>query len=80
MTAIKKLTSRRVAYPQLVAALQFRGTLCGTRRSIQKGPSDYRVVCATSGCGGTVRYRTAEEASAVAVRDSARACRTCGAV
>lgn len=57
----------------------FRGTLCGTRRSIRRAPGDYRVVCATCGAGGTVPHRTAEQASAAAVRDSARPCRACGA-
>lgn len=58
---------------------EFRGTLCGTRRTVQRAPNDYRVVCATCGAGGTVLHRTAESASSAAVRDSNRPCRACGA-
>lgn len=52
---------------------------CGTRKAIQRGPRDHRVVCATCDAGGSTRYETREEAIAAAVRLSGRRCRTCGA-
>ena len=51
--------------------------VCGTRAVVEKGPYDYRVVCATCGHGGGTRY-TREAANAAAVRDSNRPC-PCGA-
>ena len=56
-----------------------RGTLCGTRRSYEEKPGDWRVVCATCGAGGSVRHNTRELAGAAAVRDSNKPCRACGA-
>lgn len=52
--------------------------VCGTRAVVRKGLQDYRVVCATCGAGGTVKYAIPEDADRAAVRDSARAC-NCGA-
>ncbi len=53
--------------------------VCGTRRAFRKGPRDFRVVCATCDAGGSVKHATQEGAHSAAVRDSGRACRTCGA-
>lgn len=52
----------------------FRPFLCGTRRTVRKGPNNYRVVCATCDGGGTVRYPTSDAASKAAVRDSNKPC------
>lgn len=53
--------------------------VCGTRSVEQRGPRDFRVVCATCGAGGSVRHDTKKEANSAAVRDSVRHCRACGA-
>lgn len=53
--------------------------VCGTRKTVQMGPSDYRVVCATCGAGGSVKHATQSEASRVAIRDSGKPCHKCGA-
>lgn len=53
--------------------------VCGTRRTVMKKPGDYRVVCATCGAGGTVKYPTHQAAGQAAVANSARPCGTCGA-
>lgn len=56
--------------------------VCGTRATLEhitKFDHDYRVVCATCGAGGTVAYETERAANKAAVRDSAKACQTCGA-
>jgi len=55
-----------------------RVSTCGTRAVIQRGLSDFRVVCATCEAGGSVRHWTRDAASHAAGRDSGRACRTCG--
>lgn len=52
---------------------------CGTRTVIQKGPHDFRVVCATCGSGGTQKFAEKEHANTAAVRTSAARCRSCGA-
>lgn len=69
-------TGERIDFAKIRAR---RFTLCGTRKVIQRGPADYRVVCATCEGGGTVPHRTPELAGAAAVRDSARRCTICGA-
>jgi RecJ-like exonuclease len=69
-------TGKRIDF---AAIREFHRTLCGTRRTEQRGIADYRVVCATCGAGGTVKHTRAENASRACVRDSARACKTCGA-
>jgi len=51
---------------------------CGTRKVVQRGPNDFRVVCATCDGGGTVKHATRESASRAAIRDSAKSCK-CGA-
>jgi hypothetical protein len=58
-----------------------RAFVCGTRKVTERitGDRHYAVVCATCEAGGTVRHRTRESAIAACVRDSGRACRTCGA-
>lgn len=56
-----------------------RDFVCGTRRVKTRGPSDFRVVCATCEAGGSVRHATRQSATSAAVRDSARACAACGA-
>lgn len=53
--------------------------VCGTRAVVKAGPSDFRVVCATCDGGGTVSYPTRGRANDAAIRDSNRACRSCGA-
>ena len=58
--------------------------VCGTRRVIGE-EGNWRVVCATCGAGGTVRYteRLAapgqQSATSACIRDSGRPCRACGA-
>jgi len=56
-----------------------RDFVCGTRRAFRKGTGDFRVVCATCGAGGSTWHRTREAATSAAVRDSAKACKACGA-
>jgi len=59
-----------------------RQLVCGTRAVVQKGPFDFRVVCATCDGGGTVRHKTKDAASRAAVRDSNKPCPckpSCGA-
>ncbi len=51
----------------------------GTRAIIQRGPNDYRVVCATCDAGGTVRHEWKKQAWDAACRDSNKPCRKCGA-
>lgn len=52
----------------------------GTRRvKPSSKPGRYRVVCAACGAGGSVEHETKEAAMSAAVRDSVRACKTCGA-
>lgn len=51
----------------------------GTRAYGPVGPSDYRVVCATCGAGGSVRHATLADAGRAAARDSAKPCAACGA-
>ena len=53
--------------------------VCGTRKVIRRGPSDFRVVCATCEAGGSVRHDTNTQAATAAVRDSNRPCLACGA-
>lgn len=55
-----------------------RRFVCGTR-AVTGEPQNWRVVCATCGAGGTVRHYERDAACAVCVRDSSKACRTCGA-
>lgn len=69
-------TGNRINFAALRAE---RGTLCGTRRSVQRGPGDYRTVCATCGAGGSVKHATMGAASNAAIRDSNKPCRACGA-
>lgn len=52
---------------------------CGTRTVIERGPSDFRVLCATCEGGGTTKHTTRGEATRAAVRDSNKRCRKCGA-
>lgn len=52
--------------------------VCGTRRVVSRGPGDWRIVCATCGCGGSTRYDRREDVTRAAVRMSGRPCR-CGA-
>lgn len=59
--------------------MTYRPMVCGTKRTEQRAPEDYRVVCATCGAGGSVRHKTHESASRAAIRDSAKPCRACGA-
>lgn len=56
-----------------------RTFVCGTRAVVRRGPSDYRVVCATCEAGGTIKHTTKESANKACVRDSVRACKACGA-
>ncbi|OFV89530.1 MAG: hypothetical protein A3J75_04960 [Acidobacteria bacterium RBG_16_68_9] len=51
---------------------------CGTRAVEKRGPSDYRVVCATCGGGGGEKYDALKAATHAAISMSARPCR-CGA-
>jgi hypothetical protein len=51
----------------------------GTRAVVEKGPREYRVVCATCDAGGTVRYESKDAALRAAIRDSNRPCAVCGA-
>ena len=55
----------------------FTRFVCGTRSIEPFKP--FQVVCATCGCGGTIKHRTREEATHACVRDSNRPCLTCGA-
>lgn len=57
----------------------YRPMLCGTRTTQRRGPDDFRVVCATCDAGGSVKHPTHASASSAAIRDSARACTSCGA-
>ncbi len=57
---------------------QRTGFVCGTKATVLRGIT-YRVVCATCGAGGTVPHDKREDANRCAVRDSDRACRSCGA-
>lgn len=53
---------------------------CGTRTVIPgPKPNTWRVVCATCEAGGTVIHETKDSATKACVRDSARACTSCGA-
>jgi hypothetical protein len=56
--------------------------VCGIRRVKERGPEDFRVVCATCDGGGTIRHDTREQATSAAVRDSNKPCpcrQACGA-
>lgn len=60
----------------------YKRFVCGTRAVKPKGPGDWRVVCATCEGGGTVPYKTREQANSAAVRDSTKPCPckpSCGA-
>lgn len=52
---------------------------CGTRAVHQRGPADFRVVCATCFGGGTVRHPTDDNAKRACTRDSNQPCSNCGA-
>lgn len=54
--------------------------VCGTRAVLEESPHIWRVVCATCEAGGSVPHKTKAAATSAAVRDSAKACRACGAV
>ena len=53
--------------------------VCGTRVVLERGPQNYRVVCATCHEGGKFRHITEDLAASACIRDSARSCRACGA-
>lgn len=52
---------------------------CGTRSVRKRAPSDFRVVCATCGEGGSLPFRTRAEALHHAVGTSYIPCPGCGA-
>lgn len=55
--------------------------VCGTRAVVERGPKDFRVVCATCGAGGSVRFCERKMANHHAIRYSAYPCLApgCGA-
>ncbi len=55
------------------------GGVYGTRRLVQDVKGDWRVVCASCGAGGVIKYGSKDMAENAAVRDSTRGCSVCGA-
>lgn len=53
--------------------------LVGTKAVVNFHYDGYRVACATCNTVGSVKHTTKEAASRAAIRDSAKACNTCGA-
>ena len=55
-------------------APDYRPLVVGTKRTTRRGPTDYRVLCASCGYGGSTRYPTHEAAARAAIRYSAYPC------
>lgn len=57
----------------------YRPLVCGTRKTVRRGPGDFRVVCATCEAGGSTKHNTHELAASAAIRDSNKPCQACRA-